>query len=251
MNQQTIELPGLEARSNNTRKPGPCGRCGRRHRPRPPGAPGPHDRERTLRPRMGPCRECGQPSRAKDLCSLHYSRMRRAKDRGRCTIPECGESLRYQGKLYCEEHAICMVPGCPLVNKARRLCRRHYQSLYLTPRNRREREKRNNPQGKFHLDGNDWTVPVPEGQDPGARFRMGPTAPPLHQQASCTPKDVEIYQRCADALTLLQAQRILPPGTVSKGRDRTVRMMSKRLELSDEREAPKGGQGLNQVRGTK
>ena len=184
---------------------------------------------------MGPCRECGRPSRARGLCSLHYSRMRRAKDRGRCTVPECGESLRYRGKLYCEEHAICVVPGCPLVNQARRLCRRHYQSLYLTPRNRRERERRNNPQGEFHLDGDQWTVPIPEGQAPGARFRMGPTAPPLHQQASCTPKDVEIYQRCADALTLLQAQGILPPGTVSKGRDRTVRMMSKRLELSDER----------------
>ena len=243
MNQQAIELPGLDARPHGVLKARPCGRCGRRHRPRPPGTPGPHDRERTLRPRMGPCQECGSPSKARGLCRLHYSRMRRSKNRGRCTVPDCGKPLRYRGKLYCEEHAICMVPGCTLVNKARRLCRRHYSSLYITPRNRRERERRNNPQGEFSLYGNEWTLPVPEGPEPGTRFRMGPTAPPLHRQAGCNPGDVDVYQRCADALTLLQAQRILPPGTVSKGRDRTVKMMSRRLEFSDEREAPEGGQG--------
>ena len=158
-------------------------------------------------------------------------------------MADCGEPLRYRGKLYCEEHAICIVPDCTLVNKARRLCRRHYSSLYLTPRNRRERERRNNPQGEFNLDGNEWTLPVPEGSEPGTRFQMGPTAPPLHQQADCNPGDVNVYQRCADALTLLQAQGILPPGAVSRGRDRTVRMMSRRLEISKRHESAGPDQG--------
>ena len=195
MTQQTIDLPDLETGPDAPRKPGPCGRCGRRHRPRRPGTPGPHDREHTFRPRMGPCRECGRPSRARDLCSLHYSRMRRAKDRGRCTIPECGEPLRYRGKLYCEEHAICMVPGCPLVNKARRLCRRHYQSLYITPKNRREREKRNNPQGEFNLDGNEWTLPVPEGPEPGTRPHRAPATPASGLQPGSRQRLPEVRRR--------------------------------------------------------
>ena len=239
--QKRGRAPKFHPPCTHCRRPatGARGLCSRDYRRWKRGDPSivPEVQQTKRRPRLPafkpPCRECQDQSKTKGLCGFHYGRKLRAPRRGKCTIPRCRQPLRHQGRLYCPDHAGCVAPRCTFPSKARRLCKKHYQNLYLGPRDRKEKERQKVHQGEFVFSADEWTIPVPDAPEGPRKFIMGQTAPPLHEQVGCNPDQVALYQKCADALTLLQANGILPPATVAKGRSRTVRQISRMLKTSD------------------
>ena len=203
------------------------------------GAPGPKQAAKKGRARRSsrgprrlwpkPCEECGETTKAKGLCPKHYGLMMRQRRRKPCTLEECDNPKRFRSKLYCEEHFGCTAPECRESFKARRLCSKHYGTMYLTPKRREEREREKDRQGKFDIEDGNVLIPKPEEDLPVWGIRLDRPNLPIHRQVGARAEQVRPYQIIADALTLLKTNGVLPSHMVEHGRRKTVRMLSEHL----------------------
>ena len=155
--------------------------------------------------------------------------MRRGPD-AICVEDDCEEPKAYRARYFCEPHSPCTHSDCRNRFKARRLCDRHYQTDYLTPLHRTEREKFKEHQISLLLEER---TPV-EPERP--RISLHGTAPPLHVQAKCPRQVAAPYQRYADALAMLLGAKILPKSAVSKARDKTARLFQETIQATPRKE---------------
>ena len=211
------------------------GLCSRHHRLWLQAVPGITPNETS---RIGPklqCSECAEPASAKGLCQSHYRRHRRSLNPPACTLLYCSEPRPTGSKLFCKPHTICIVDNCSHRFRARRLCTEHYRTIFLQPRDRRARDRIRSQgsaqpellQDPDHIAQDPYTADLLGDQD--LTFLMGHSAPPLHQQASCSPQEAQDLQECADALNMLLKKGILPPTAVLEAKARTARMLATRL----------------------
>lgn len=177
------------------------------------------------------CTECKETATAKGLCPKHYSRMRRLANRPRCTLPYCNKPKNAGDRLYCSSHSGCTADGCTERFKARRLCAKHYQTLYLAPRNRtfltalRAAESHQPELIPSDAGAAQKNGPIPDHLP----FAVTPGALPLHAQAGCEPSQAQDLQQCLEAINLLKRMGVLPPSTILRAQARTSRMLSNRL----------------------
>lgn len=187
------------------------------------------------------CTECDDFATSKGLCPKHYSRMRRQANPPRCTLPYCEDPRQVGDRLYCIGHANCVADACDERFKARRLCAKHYQTIYLAPRDRvflNNLIQKNAAQQQLFQE-NDPTNQQPDNakRTPAALvplpdhtpFLFTPGAPPLHTQAGCPRDQAQEAQECADAIALLQNRGVLPPNAAQHAQARTSRILSNRL----------------------
>ena len=184
----------------------------------------------TGRPRPKICRECEETTKAKGLCPKHYGRMMRRRRLKTCTLEGCINPRKFRSKLYCKGHSGCTAPECEETFKARRLCSKHYGTMYLTPRHREERRREKNQQGEFDIKEDNVLIPKPNGDLPTWEIKLDHPNILVHQQAGARPEEAEPYQKIANALTLLKANRVLPNHMVEHGRRKTVRMLNEHLK---------------------
>ena len=223
---------------------GTCAHCGQRHtkvnsqcRPaNPTGAPktGRKSRARSANKLVQQkCTECQEDNHAKGLCKFHYQRWRRGSA-AICIEEGCEEPKAYRARYFCQAHSPCTHPDCRERFKARRLCDKHYQTDYLTPKNRTERERFKERQMSL------LETEMPEAVLHQPEITLAAGAPPLHIQARCPKGTAEPYQRYADALTMLQAARILPKQAVTRGRQKTANLFTERVRTERVRQGQEG-----------
>ena len=177
------------------------------------------------------CSQCNSLAHAKGLCPKHYSRMRRAASRPKCTLPYCQQPREPGNNLFCPAHAGCIAPGCERRFKARRLCANHYRTLYLAPRDRTFLENlaaQNGPQPQLFPNTPQRRENQMAFQD-HSPFLLTQDAPPLHAQAGCRPEQAHDIQVCLDALHLLKSMGILSRNDVLKAQAKASRILSNRL----------------------
>lgn len=69
---------------------------------------------------------------------------------------------------------------------------------------------------------------------------LGGMAPALHEQLSGMPlstDEVDLFQRCADAITLLSVQGVLPPSEVAGARRRLTQNVARKIIAARKRAA--------------
>lgn len=71
-------------------------------------------------------------------------------------------------------------------------------------------------------------------------IRLGGMAPALQEQLSGMPlsaDEVDLFQRCADAITLLSVQDVLPPGEIAGARRRLTQNVARKIIAARKRAA--------------